>query len=497
MKVFSAAQIKAWDAASIEEQEISSLDLMERAAARVFEWISRHILDAEKIYIFCGKGNNGGDGLALARMLINAGKQVHVYVLETGKPGSADFQANLFKLHSITTSISFCQNQDAFPSIEHEALVIDAIFGTGLNKPVEGLALMLIQHIRSFQNIRIAIDLPSGMYADGIAETHAVLPATHTLSFQSYKLSFLLDEQSVYTGKVHLLDIGLSPRFAQLSTSEIETIDEELISMIVKPRNPVGHKGSFGHAALIAGKRGMMGAAILSAKGCLVSGAGKTSLVIPEDCFPVMQTSLPEVICISSGEMFSDTAVSVNMFSSVGLGPGLGVQPEITEALKRFLEIRKNNLVLDADALNNLSAKDLEEAAPENSVITPHPKEFDALLGKHRNGLARLETARAFAERTGICVVLKGHFTAVVTPGRKIYFNVSGNDGMAKGGSGDVLTGLITGLVAQGYLLPEAAIFGVYLHGRAGDIAAARFSRHAMQPSHIVECLAEVWKRYE
>lgn len=497
MKVFNAAQFKAWDTATIEEQEISSLELMERSAARVFEWINRHVLVTDKIYIFCGKGNNGGDGLAVARMLINAGKQVHVYVLETGKEGSPDFQANLHKLHNITTAISFCQNQEAFPYIEHEALVVDAIFGTGLNKPVEGLALMMIHHIRSFQNIRIAIDLPSGMFADSFSEAQAVLPATHTLSFQVHKLSFLLDEHASLTGKVHLLDIGLSQKFADLSSSAIETIDEELISMIIKPRNPAAHKGNFGHAGIIAGKQGMMGAAILSAKACLASGAGKISTIIPEHCFPIMQTSLPEAICVSSGEIIFDKAIHSDIYTAIGLGPGLGVQSKTTEAVKRLLDFRKLSLVLDADALNNLTAKDLKKASLENSVITPHPKEFDALFGKHRHTLERLETAKSFAEKSGICVVLKGHFTAIVTPGKKIYFNLNGNDGMAKGGSGDVLTGMITGLLAQGYLLPEAAITGVYLHGRAGDLAANKYSRHAMQPTHIIECLAEVWKQYE
>lgn len=497
MKVFSAAQLRAWDAATIEEQEIISLELMERAAARVFEWINRHILVTDKIYIFCGKGNNGGDGLAVARMLINAGKQVHVFVLETGKEGSSDFQANLHRLHSITTAITFCQNQEAFPYIEHEALVVDAIFGSGLNKPVEGLALMMIHHIRSFQNIRIAIDLPSGMYADSVSDEHAVLPATHTLSFQTQKLSFLLDENAGLTGKVHILDIGLSQKFSDISATAIETIDEELISVIVKPRNPAGHKGNFGHAGIVAGKQGMIGAAILSARGCLASGAGKTSMIIPEQGFPIMQTAVPEALCVLSGEEIFDKAIHADIYTSIGLGPGLGIQSKTTEAIKRLLDFRKKNLVIDADGLNNLNAKDLRKATLENSVITPHPKEFDALFGQQQHTLERLESAKNFAEKSGICVVLKGHCTAIITPGKKIYFNLNGNDGMAKGGSGDVLTGLITGLLAQGYLIPEAAIVGVYLHGRAGDLAAKKYSRHAMQPTHIIECLAEVWKPYE
>jgi len=497
VKIFSGIQIRNWDAATISEQHLESYQLMERAATQAFNWIHNHLPHHLGFNVFCGKGNNGGDGLVIARKLIHAGREVHVYVLETGLEGSADFRINLQRLHEITTHITFCQNPESFPIIKPDTIVIDSLFGTGLNKPLQGLALSLITHLKSFPAIRIAIDIPSGMFTDQPTEKDKALSVMHTLSFQSPKLAFMFDENREITGQVHLLDIGLSQRYNETTSSMYETIEDETIRMIIQPRKSAGNKGTFGHAALIAGSTEMMGAAILSARGCLASGVGKTTLITPYGGFSAIHTSTPEVLCVSSGENKFEKIIPLIPYQSVGIGPGIGTSEQTRKALIDLFTQRKDHLVLDADALNNLTDQELLKFGITHSVITPHPREFDRLFGVHQNSFERISTSLKVSSQSGIFIILKGHHTAIITPAGRVYFNTTGNDGMAKGGSGDVLTGLITGLMAQGYPLPEAAIAAVYLHGLAGNLAAKRYSRHAMQPSHIIRCLHEVWKEYE
>lgn len=497
MKIFSGRLIREWDAFSIKHQGIRSIELMERAVAKVYDWIDHHFQNRHHFYIVCGKGNNGGDGLALARMLLTAGKDVRVYILETGREGSPDFTENLHRLHSYNAQIVFCQTAASFPTPPEDALLIDALFGTGLNKPPAGLALELINHLQKFQGITIAIDLPSGLFADSAADPKHVLPATHTLSFQSYKQSLLIDDNATLAGKVHILDIGLSPRFQQENDSPIETIGEEMIHSIIQQRNPYGHKGTFGHACIIAGKGGMMGAAVLAARACMASGVGKTTLGIPESQFQILQISAPEVICMASGSNCFDHQVSLHSFQAVAIGPGIGTDQPTRDALKQSLQNVEAPLVLDADALNCLTAEDFFSLKRNHYLITPHPLEFDRLFGKHKDGFSRFQATLNIAEKSGSYILLKGHYTAVFTPKGKVYININGNDGMAKGGAGDLLTGFIAGLMAQGYSLPESAILGVFLHGLAGDLAAVKYSRHSMQPSHILECFTDAWKKFE
>lgn len=497
MKVFSSSQFRTWDHYSMARHGIPSIELMERAAMQVFEWINLHFESQQNFYIFCGKGNNGGDGLALARMLIVAGKNVQIFILETGSQGSEDFTANLQKLHDYNPSIVFCQHQQSFPIPDHGIMLIDALFGTGLNKPLYGLALELVQHLQQFKGITIAIDLPSGLFADQESEKNKVLPATYTLSFQAYKLALLIDDNGPLTGEVHILDIGLSGIFEQETDTAFETIDAQLIKMIVLPRNPFGHKGKFGHACLVAGKQGMMGAAVLAARGCLASGAGKTTLFIPASQFPILQISVPEVICEISGNEGFEMPLPLQPYQAIGIGPGIGTDLKTREALLNSISGMDKPLLLDADALNCLQTADINSKLLSNCVITPHPLEFDRLFGTGENGFNRFERARIISAQTGVYIVLKGHHTCIFTPKGKVYINTNGNDGMAKGGAGDVLSGFITGLLAQGYLLPEAAIAGVFLHGLSGDIAAEKYSRHSMQPTQIASCFAEAWKKFE
>ncbi len=460
MKIFSAAQIKAWDAYTISNEPISSADLMERAATACYIWLLDKNYGTATFHIFCGKGNNGGDGLAIARMLIEHGCTVTVYILEFGKPGTADFQLNLERLHEHTSDIHFIQSADFFPAIHAGHIIIDALFGSGLNKPLEAVAADLATHINNSQAVTISIDLPSGLFADTSSKEHSMVKATHTLSFQNYKLAFLFAENENYCGEVHLLNIGLHPGFEREEPATMEFVDETLIKAIYKPRTAFAHKGTYGHAAIMAGSMGMMGAAVLATSACLRSGVGKLTVYIPKCGYTVLQTTVPEAMSLVAGEEYIISAPGLEKFDAVGIGPGMGTHPSHTGLIKEVFNNTRSPLVIDADALNILSTdKELLKAIPTGSVITPHPKEFDRLFGSTANDMERLQLARQKAKELNIYIVLKGHYSFTCTPEGMGYFNSTGNAGMATAGSGDVLTGIITGLLAQGYPSPEACKF--------------------------------------
>lgn len=495
MKIFSSAQIRKWDAYTIPEQQIPAEVLMERAANACYHWLINNQLTRQPIRIFCGKGNNGGDGLALARMLLENNIPVTTYILESGKTGTNDFQTNLQRLHHITTDIHFIQSENFFPLIEKNDLVIDALFGSGLNKPLAGTARQLVEHINNSKALIIAIDLPSGLYSDKSSQGLVVINATHTLSFQHAKLAFMFAENDPFVGEFHLLDIGLSKQFEEAEITVHEITDLSIIKSIIRPRNKFSHKGSFGHATIIAGSYGMMGAAVLSARACMYSGAGKLTSYIPSCGYDIMQISLPEAMCKISGDQNIATIEDLNHYTAIGIGPGIGIEKETALALKNILSSYTNPIVLDADALNMLAAdKALLSLLPKGSVITPHPKEFERMFGIAANDFERLELAIQKAATFGIYIVLKGHYTAIITPLGKVYFNSTGNAGMAKAGMGDVLTGIITGLVAQQYTLPEALLLAVYIHGSAGDMAAGKYSQQCMQASDLLGFIADAWK---
>ncbi|MGF2414288.1 MAG: NAD(P)H-hydrate epimerase, partial [Ferruginibacter sp.] len=338
MKIFSAAQMKQWDAFTIIHEPVASIQLMERAASKCVEWILQHNYSLTHFHIFCGKGNNGGDGLAIARMLIEKKFAVTVYILEFGKIGTADFQANLAKLHECSTDIHFIQSTDFFPAIKQDDIIIDALFGTGLNKPLDGISAALVQYINTCNVITFAIDLPSGMFADTSSKDNTVINATHTLSFQNYKLAFLLPENEDYCGNIHILNIGLHKKFEATEKTVFEITDQQLIRSIYKPRKKFTHKGNFGHAALLAGSYGMMGAAVLSAKACLRSGVGKLTCYIPECGYNILQTAVPEAMCVTAGDDYLLSANEIEKFDTVGIGPGIGLHTSYIELLKEIFQ---------------------------------------------------------------------------------------------------------------------------------------------------------------
>jgi hydroxyethylthiazole kinase-like uncharacterized protein yjeF len=503
MKIFSGSQIKKWDAYTIANEPISSIDLMERAATACCKWLIGKNFGAFHFHIFCGKGNNGGDGLAIARMLIEHKCLVTVYILEFGNMGTDDFQTNLERLHGLTTDIHFLQSPEFFPVINETDIIIDALFGTGLNKALEGISKELVEHINQSGTTIVSIDMPSGLHADISSTGNTVIHAGITLSFQNYKLAFLLPENGDYCGEVHLLHIGLHPAFEANEDAYFELIDKALINPIYKPRSKFAHKGSFGHAALLCGSYGMMGAAVLSSLACLRSGAGKLTSYIPKCGYQILQTTVPEAMSFVAGEDFLLSAPGLEHMNAVGIGPGMGMHPSHQKLMADIFEKVKKPMVIDADALNIIAEnKALLKTLPANSIITPHPKEFERLFGKtdgtclpDRQGFDRLELAKQKSNEYQIYIVLKGHYSFICTPEGKGYFNSTGNAGMATAGSGDVLTGIITGLLAQGYSSLEAALLGVYVHGLAGDMAATEYAQEAMIAGDMIECMGEAFKQ--
>jgi ADP-dependent NAD(P)H-hydrate dehydratase / NAD(P)H-hydrate epimerase len=503
MKIFSAAQIKQWDAFTIENEPINSIDLMERAATACCKWMIGKNFGAFHFRIFCGKGNNGGDGLAIARLLIEHKCLVTVYILEFGKIGTDDFQANLARLHECSTDIHFIQAPDFFPVIDANDVIVDAIYGTGLNKPLEGISAALVDHINNSGGIKISIDMPTGLFADRSSKGNAVVKATHTLTFQNYKLAFLLPENEMLCGEVHLLNIGLHQAFEKDEPTDFEFVDEAIIRSIYKPRSVFAHKGTYGHAALLCGSYGMMGAAVLTSLACLRSGAGKLTAYIPKCGYDILQTAVPEAMSFVAGEDHLLSAPGIENFSAVGIGPGIGTHASHKKLITEIFEKVSAPLVIDADALNIIAEnKELLKAIPKHSILTPHPKEFERLFGKTENAclpdrqdFERLELAKQKSGEYQLYIILKGHYSFISTPDGTCYFNSTGNAGMATAGSGDVLTGIITGLLAQGYSPFQSSVFAVYLHGLAGDIAATEYSQEALLAGDIIECMGEAFKK--
>lgn len=488
--VLTAEQIRAWDEYTIRHEPVSSLDLMERAAARCVQWLKEHKYFPGNFSIFCGKGNNGGDGLAIARMLSLHGCEVNVYILEFGHKGTDDFQQNLARLHGLPVNIRFIQPDTVLPTISSADIIIDALLGSGLNRPLDGITAALVGHLNASGNKIIAIDIPSGLFVDKSAKGNTVIKAHHTLSFQCYKPALLVAENESYTGEVHILPIGLHADFIKQNPPAYYLIDEMLVRNIYKPRKRFSHKGTFGHALLIAGSIGKMGAAVLAAKACLRSGVGLLTMHIPAEGMQIMQTAVPEAMCNTS------LPDNIDVHNVVGIGPGIGKDDATGSMLETLLQKMNKPLVLDADALNIIGERQqLLSLLPSHSILTPHPKEFERLFGKTGNDFERLRLAQDKAKAHNIIIVLKGRNTFVATPSGRCYFNSTGNAGMATGGTGDVLTGIITGLVAQGYTPEEAAVFGVWWHGLAGDVASNYYTQETLIASDIPEALGAALRK--
>jgi ADP-dependent NAD(P)H-hydrate dehydratase / NAD(P)H-hydrate epimerase len=490
MKIFSAAQIRAWDQYTIAHEPIASIDLMERAAQALAQWITAHIPTHKTLCFFCGPGNNGGDGLALARLLQGQFAAIQVYTIPSSN-SSPDCQTNGERLLTMGVPIRQIASASDFPILDLQTVVIDALFGTGLSKPLEGLPQALVQHLNASGTTCISIDMPSGLLADG-PTTGTIAKATHTLSFQCPKLAFLLADNADFVGKVQLLAIGLHPAYYASTATALQTMDALLVKSLYRPRQTFGHKYHFGHALLYAGSSNMMGAAILSAKACLRSGAGLVTVHTEAALKHIVQTALPEALVSDEASFNAITKKK----SAIGIGPGLAMSKYNEHLLQRLLADWEGPLVIDASALG-LLVDHLPSLTDKNdmpAILTPHGGEFARLFGESPNGFAQMDTALAMAQQHKCFIILKGHHTLVACPDGTGYFNTTGNSGMATAGSGDVLTGIITGLLAQGYTAQSACLLGVYLHGLAGDLAAAAASEEAIIAGDITEHLGRAFK---
>lgn len=493
MKIFSAEQFRKWDHYTIMHTPIASADLMENAAKACITWMEKYMGDEDYFIVFCGVGNNGGDGLAIARMLHLRQCNVEVYIVGNYDQCTNDFSSNYDRLQDDDISIRHIESIAHLPNIRGDAVVIDALFGTGLNKPAEGIYLEVINHINRSSAVVISIDMPSGLPAEeSLGESNTCVRATYTLSFEAYKKAFLVAENAGYTGKVYILAIGLLPEFEKNEVSDFELLDKEMMRYIVWQRNEHTHKGDYGHTGLLTGSKGLMGASVLMARGCLRSGTGKLTCIIPECGDTIMQVSVPEAMTKANGEEYLKAGVNYDGFDALGIGPGLGIFESHVALLQDLFLNFKKPIVIDADALNIIARHDyLLEVIPASSILTPHKREFERLFGKSDNDFDQLQLALTKAAKYRLFIILKGHNSFIACPNGKGYFNSTGNAGMATGGSGDVLAGMISGLLAQGYSPKEAAISGVYLHGLAGDLAAQDFSEQALIASDLTDYIGK------
>ena len=494
MKLLTASQLKAWDKYTIENEPIDSIDLMERASLQFVEWFTRQKDHQNKrIVLICGNGNNGGDGLAIARMLRDRLYDVEVQILRFLMDDSIDFNVNLDRLLKYDdVTIHFIHDKViGWPS---DSILIDALLGTGTHKPVAGKLEDIINHINGFSNKKISIDMPSGLPAEGTAIGSAIVPDI-IFTFQVPKKSFFLQENVEFCKSWIIGDIHLHPDFLKEDVSDADLSDVDLVSKMYKKRSKYQHKGHFGHAMIIAGSEGKMGAAILATMACLRSGAGLVTAGVPDIGRDVIQMSVPEAMVTLAGQCHLNTLPTDVSNYTIGIGPGLGMNEETIQTFKQILKTIKQPLVLDADAINILSLEPaLLEFIPVNSILTPHPKEFSRLFGTVKSEVERFTLAKKMAVRHQLIIVLKGAHTRIFTPSGHEFINNTGNSGMATGGSGDVLTGIITGLLAQNYTPESAAVLGVYIHGLAGDFALNYESVESLIASDIICNLGKAFK---
>ncbi len=495
MKILSSGLTRELDAFTIQSEVISSIDLMERAAKAFTEKFITIYSNKQPVQIVCGLGNNGGDGLAIARLLHICKYQTEVFIIEHGHTKSEDFLTNEERLRFLPVTITEVR-QTGDLKLKPKAIIVDALFGSGLNKPVTGLSAEVISLINSQHTEVVAIDIASGLYADLATPDKQALKVNRTFTFHLPKLAFMIPENDPYSGKWEILDIGLSSKFIDAQKGADTYTTAQDAAQILKIRSKFSHKGTFGHSLLIAGSSEKTGAAIMAAKSCLRAGTGLLTVHLPQSGYEIMQISCPEAMVSidESGNIFTGIEEPV-AYAAIAFGPGMGKDPKTMEAMKSALKNLNKPVVLDADALNILAEQpDMLKLVPENSILTPHLKEFERLAGPSENHFERLQLLREFSSTNNVIVVLKGAHTAISDMNGNIFFNSTGNAGMAKGGSGDVLTGIILALLSQQYEPSQAARLGVFLHGLAGDLARKKWGEEAMLPSDLTDALGKAFK---
>ncbi|QIP14897.1 NAD(P)H-hydrate dehydratase [Spirosoma aureum] len=497
MKILNVDQIRALDQSTIQHEPIAPINLMERAALAFVDWFADHFPATMTTKIFCGLGNNGGDGLAIARLLLEREYPIEIYVVRYAPRESDDFMHNHRRLKLVTENVRYIELSHDIPAIRHNEIVIDAILGSGLSRPTEGIVKSTIEAINRAPATVVAVDIASGLYTDQPnAPTDVIIEPDYTITFQLPKLAFVLPKNGRYVGDWQIVDIQLHKRYIDLAPTPYYFTQARDARLLLHKRDRFSNKGSFGHALLYVGSYGKIGAAVLAARACLRSGVGLLTVQVPGCGYNILQTAVPEAMCLPdknqqvlTGQSEVESSDPAE-YTTVGIGPGIGKAPETLVMLRELLRTLKKPIVVDADALNLLSENsNLLDKLPRNSILTPHPKEFERLTEKWDNDYQKLTILREFAKKYKVIVVLKGAYSAIATPDGDIHFNSTGNPGLSTGGTGDVLTGILTALLAQGYDPIEAAVLGVFSHGLAGDRAAEQRGPIGMTASDVVDSL--------
>lgn len=506
MKILSAKQSHELDRAIMDREGITSLQLMERAAEGLAAKIMQRFPDTSRNFkIFCGCGNNGGDGLAVGRILHSRGYDVDCYLIESDKySDDCAHNAKIAKERGILHTVG---ESESLPDFNDSDIFIDALFGSGLNRKITGVAKRLASYCIFNKNFVIAIDIPSGLADNSVPDDYIkldeeevaeiVVRADWTLTIESPFLSMLMPENHAFVGDFDVVPITTDDsEMAYIDTNRYYTEFQD-IRQIFRPRKKFAHKGTFGHALLMTGAKGKAGAAVMCAKACHRAGAGLVTAHVPTDLLDILQVATPEtMVSIDANTSIVTDMPNIERYSAIGIGPGIGTDAQTVAAVKKLLQTASQPLVMDADALNILAANpELMSLLPKNTILTPHLKEFERMFGRTEDSMRRLELLAQKAKEHNIIIVLKGAHTAVCDAYGNIYFNSTGNPGMATAGSGDVLTGVIAALLAQGYPSLEAARFGVYLHGMAGDYVAEHIGMQGVIASDIIEALPLMLKK--
>ncbi|MDO5570611.1 MAG: NAD(P)H-hydrate dehydratase [Bacteroidales bacterium] len=500
MKLFFSNNIKEIDSLTVEEENISLYDLMERASGAVADEVMARWSQKTPVVVFAGPGNNGGDALAVARIMAEAGYSVQAYLFNPKGKLTPDCLKNKAFVERME-NVEFSEIVKEFnpPVLDEDTLVIDGLFGSGLNQPIVGGFASVIQYINESHSKVVSIDMPSGYFCEDNTNNNFrnIIRANLTLTFQFPKFSFMFSESEKYTGEVVVLDINLSRNAINKISTSLYLTERFDAAKIIKPRSRFAHKGKFGHALIVAGSYGKIGACVLASKGCLHSGVGLLTVHSAGCANNIIQTSVPEAMFdADKQEKIVSEINNINTYNSIGFGPGLGTDSNTEWALENAFKQINRPCVVDADAINIIAKNNhLLSLLPSYSILTPHPKEFERLFGACENSFQRLNKAIEVAINFKFIIILKGAFTAVVLPNGEVHFNSSGNPGMATGGSGDTLTGIITALLSQNYTPAEAAILGTYVHGMAADIALTRSSEESLSAGDIIDNLGHAFRQ--